>query len=78
MAKKKKKILPKEKRNDVKPYTGNTWTLKQEKEWLRERRKKFASPGPEHWPAHKPKMTLAQQMMKGRPGLFQMCSVNIY
>ena len=72
---KKKKILPKEKRNDVKPYTGNTYNRHVLKKRHKER---CPNIGPEHGPAHKPKLTLEQKMRKGRPGLFQMCSVNIY
>lgn len=51
---------------------------KRKKEQKRFWKEECPNIGPEHGPAHKPKMTLAQQMMKGRPGLFQMCSVNIY
>lgn len=72
---KKKKILPKEKRNDVKPYTGNTYNRHVLKKRHKER---CPNIGPEHGPAHKKPLTFEEKMMKARPGMFQMCSVNIY
>ena len=54
---------------------GKKKRKKERKRFLKER---CPNIGPEHGPAHKPKLTLEQKMRKGRPGLFQMCSVNIY